>query len=69
MELLTPLTVTSNMCEVIHKLMFIDSSLLADSIVHIEWPKSDSEGYTCFFVQLLVGSGSKAYISNSSVIS
>lgn len=50
MELLTPLTVTSYICEVIHKLIFIDISLLADSIVHIECPKSNSQGYTWVFL-------------------
>lgn len=48
MVLLTPLTVTSCICEVIHKLMLINTSLAADSIVHIECPKSDSQGYTFF---------------------
>lgn len=57
MELLTTLTVTSYMCEVISKLTFIDICLLADSVVHAECPKSDSQGYKCFFVQLPVDSG------------
>jgi len=57
MELLTPLTVTSYIRDVIHKLMFIDTSLLADSVIHIKCPKSDSPGYMCFLVQLLVDSG------------
>lgn len=55
MELSTTLTVTSYMCEAIHKPTFIDIYLLVDSVVHTECPKSDSKGYKWFFCSTASG--------------